>query len=101
LLLATLSSDQDVNKVLRSAKKLRESTDKHVREHVYVNADRTREQRVLDYNLRKELRQRVSTGESNLIIRNGRVTKKPTRRDSAVPPGANLSNNSDAATAGN
>jgi hypothetical protein len=40
-LLVTLSSDSDSSSAIRSAKKLRSSTDAHVRDNVYINADLT------------------------------------------------------------
>ena len=42
----------------------------YVKDHVYLNADLTREQRQLDSKLRTELRRQRSIGEQNLAIRN-------------------------------
>lgn len=85
-LLVTLSSDADSSSAIRSAKKLRSSTDAYVRDNVYINADLTPEQRKLDYNLRCELKRRQAAGELNLVIRNGAVqTKKPRDAGAASP----------------
>ena len=70
-LLATLTDGTDALSAVRSAKKLRSSTDAHVRVHVYINADMTPELRKQDYNLRTELRRRRTAGEPDLVIRNG------------------------------
>jgi hypothetical protein len=78
-LLATLSSDADSFAVMRLATKLRNSTDAHVRQHVFINADMTPEQRKHDYNLRMELKRRRAAGELNLVIRNGKLHIKTPR----------------------
>jgi hypothetical protein len=78
-LLVTVSSDVDSTAAIRSAKKLRSSTDAYVRDNVYINADLTPEQRTQDYNLRCELKRRRAAGETNLVIRDGAVTIKKTR----------------------
>jgi hypothetical protein len=83
LLLATLVNEKDAHTVLRSAKDLRGSSDPYVSAHVYLNADLTREQRLQEYNLRTELKQRRLAGESDLIIRNGKVIAKPLARVAA------------------
>lgn len=84
-LLVTLSSDADSSSAIRSAKKLRNSADAHVRDSVYINADLTPEQRKIDYNLRCELKRRRSAGEVNLIIRNGAIQIKKSRAADATP----------------
>ena len=78
-LLATLLSGADALTAVRSAKKLRSSTDAHVRGHVYINADMTPEQRKQDYNLRTELKRRLEAGEPDLVIRNDKLITKPPR----------------------
>lgn len=78
-ILATLSSVTDSLAAVRNAKKLRTSTEAHVREHVFVNADLTPEQRKQDYNLRTELKRRRAAGELNLVIRNGKLHTKAAR----------------------
>ena len=44
---------------------------------VFINHDQTRKQREEAYKLRVEKRQREEDGETNLVIRNGNVIKKP------------------------
>ncbi len=83
-LLVTLSSDTDSSAAIRSAKKLRSSTDVNVRDHVYINADQTPEQRKQDYDLRCELKRRRAAGEQNLVIRNGVVQTKSTHTTAAM-----------------
>ena len=46
--------------------------------HIYVSPDKTRKQRDEEKELRKLLKQRKTT-EPDLIIRNGKIIKKPTR----------------------
>ena len=82
LLQVTLASINDVRAALRDAKKLRQSNNTYVKDHVYLNADLTREQRALDFKLRTELRRRRSAGEQNLAIRNGRVIMRPAEQRS-------------------
>ena len=53
-----------------------------LKDHVYLNADLTREQRALDFKLRTELRHRRSTGGQNLAIRNGRIFTQPAGQQS-------------------
>ena len=88
LLLATLSSDADSRAAIRSATKLRSSTDAHVRDHVYLNADLTMEQRKLDYELRTELKLRRAAGEQDLVIRVGKLHTKHSRSVATTVPAA-------------
>ena len=76
LLLVTVSSDVDARTAIRSATKLHRSTDDHIRDNVYFNANLTPEQRKADYDLRTELKLRRAAGEQNLIIRDGRLVTK-------------------------
>ena len=77
-LLATLSSGANALTAVRSAKKLRSSTDAYVCGHVYFNADKAPEQRKQDYDLRTKFERRRTSGEPDLIIRNGKlITKSP------------------------
>lgn len=46
--------------------------------HIYVSPDKTRKQRDEEKELRKQLKQRKEM-EPDLVIRNGRIMKKPTR----------------------
>ena len=75
LLLVAVSSDVDARTVIRSATKLRRSTDDHIRD-VYLNTDLTPEQRKADYNLRTEFKRRPAAGKQNLIIHDYRLVTK-------------------------
>jgi hypothetical protein len=86
LLLATLSSADTANDVLRATIKLRHSTDNYTRDNIFINRDLTPEQRVFDYELRKDLKRRRAAGEQNLVIHNGKVCKKQVR-PAAAPTG--------------
>lgn len=86
LLLATLASDTDAQAAIRAAKRLRSSSDNHVRQHVFLNADLTPEQRKLDFDLRSELKRRRSAGERDLVIRNGKVCTKQHQAASPTVP---------------
>ena len=90
VLSCTVSSDVDARTAIRSATKLHCSTDDHIRDNVYLNADLTPEQRKADYDLRTELKRRRAAGEQNLIIRDGRlVTKQSRPAASSAEPVAN------------
>ena len=82
LLQVTLASLNDVRAALRDAKKLRQSNNTYVKDHVYLNADLKREQRALDFKLRTELRRHRSAREQNLANRNGRVVMRPAEQQS-------------------
>ena len=82
LLQVTLASINDVRAAQRDAKKLRQSNNTYVKDHVYLNADLSREQCALDFKLRSELRRRRSAGEQNLAIPNGHVIIRPAEQQS-------------------
>ena len=46
--------------------------------HIYVNTDKTKQQREEEKTLRNELKVRKSNGELNLIIRNNKIIKRYT-----------------------
>ena len=76
VLLVTLSSESSVRAAISDARKLSKSADHHVRDHIFLNADLTPEQRKADYELRTELRRRRAAGEADLIVRNGKLQNK-------------------------
>ena len=83
VLLVTLSSESNARAAIRDARKLCNSADHHLRDHIiFLNADLTPEQRKADYKLRAELNRHRVAWEADLIIRNGKLqTKTP------QPPG--------------
>ena len=94
-LLVALSSDADARTAVCFAKNLRNSRDTHTRDHVCLNADLTPEQRMLDYNLRSELKRLQAAGEQDLIIRNSRLHTKPRQPAVVAAPHAPASDPSD------
>lgn len=82
LLLVSLSNEQSKSAVLKSAFKLKASTKWS---NLYISADLTPRERVINHNLRTELKQRRNGGEKNLYIRKGKlVTIEPSQ--SNIPP---------------
>ena len=78
VLQVTLSSESNARTAIRDARKLRNSADYHVRDHIFLNAGLTPEQCKADYELRAKLIRRRAAGEADLIIRNGKLqTKTP------------------------
>jgi hypothetical protein len=86
LLLVTMASDDDVTTIMRSARSLRTSTDAYVAANIFVNRDLTANQRKEQFDLRTELRQRLASGESDLIIRNGTILKRSPAACAATHP---------------
>ena len=72
----TLSSESNAQAIIRDARKLRNSADHRLCDHIFLNADLTPEQRKADYELRAELGRRRAAGEIDLIIRNGKLLTK-------------------------
>lgn len=85
VLLNTLLSEANARELIRSARKMRISTDHYVCDHVFLNADLTPKQRKVDYELLTELKRRRAAGETNLITRNFKLHTKTIR---AISPGA-------------
>ena len=55
--------------------------------NVYVTPDMTRKEQEIDYNLRKELKERREKGEKNLVMRGGRlVTLEPRPKEKPPEP---------------
>lgn len=70
MIIATMKDKAMRDRVLKSAKKLRQIRDW---DHVYLAPDLTKRDREQDYQLRQELKHRRETGEKNLIIRRGKI----------------------------
>ena len=83
-LLVKFGSDDDALDVIRSAKKLRSSTNADIKASVFIPPDYTKLERKEQYNLRVELRRRKAAGENDLIIRKGSIV---TRRQPPAPTG--------------
>ena len=64
----------DKSKVLEKASWLRERGNKW--KNVYINSDKTQEEKEQDYRLRQERRRRLENGEKDLIIYKGEITTK-------------------------
>jgi hypothetical protein len=80
LLLASLADDKQATEVLRLAKMLRHSLSEHIRTSVFINADLTHQQRTSLFNARMEIKRRRAAGETDLLVRDGRVIKKSATR---------------------
>ena len=78
LLLVSMSSDDDVTAVMRSASSLHSSSNALIAQHVFINWDLTVSQRKEQFDLRAERRRRVAAGELNLVIRHGTIQKRST-----------------------
>ena len=80
LQLVTLSSGNDARAAIRTAKKLRTSTDDYVRDHVFFNTKLILDQRKQDYDLRMEFKKTPYCGENSIwyVIRNRKMHTKPT-----------------------
>ena len=72
-LIVKLSSLNQKHKLLRISKHLRDSSDFS---NVFINPDFTKRERTEQYLLRKELRERRSKGEKNLIISGDQIIEK-------------------------
>jgi hypothetical protein len=75
-LLVKLSNEAEVNVALKAAKLLRTTGDAYICRSVFLNADLTKAQREEQFNLRQERRTRTAAGETNLVIRDGKVQPK-------------------------
>ena len=82
IVIITLGSREEKHKVLDKARSLNRTD---MWKNVYVTPDMTRKEQEIDYNLRKELKERRDKGEKNLVKRGGRlVTLEP--RPKEKPP---------------
>ena len=68
IVIVTLGSREEKHKVLDKARSLNR-TDRW--KNVYVIPDMTRKEQEIDYNIRKELKERRDKGETNLVKRGG------------------------------
>ena len=79
LLRVTVRSDETKTSIMKRAHKLNTGvTDK--REKIYINHDLTPKEREVEKELRDELRTRRENGEEDLVIRNGKIVKRPARQ---------------------
>ena len=69
-ILVELKNQEHRNKILRKAKTL---YDHKEWKGVYINRDMTAREREEEYQLRKELREKRLKGETNLVIKNGKI----------------------------
>ena len=78
----TLTDRYVRGRILRNAKSLRNSTSY---QNVYISPDQTPKEREASKLLRQELRRRKDTGESNLIIRRGKIVSKSVNPNTTHP----------------
>jgi hypothetical protein len=71
-LLIRLESEDKKWKTLTKAKKLKAQGE--LPKEVVLKPDKTPTERQVEYELRKQLRERMDAGEENLVIRNGKIT---------------------------
>ena len=76
----TLATEQQKEKVLRNSKNLKDKNEKGL-DKVFLHQDLTPRQREKRQELVKELKERQSTGQQNLIIINWKMVEKRTRTD--------------------
>lgn len=74
-ILVEFEDNESKEKVMAAAYQLHDDEDGW--SGVFINHDQTRKQREDAYKLRVEKRQREDNGETNLVIRNGKVIQKP------------------------
>ena len=82
MLCVRLRSPEVRSRLLENSPSLRKSK-LAWKKKVYINPDLTKEQRERNQHARNELKRRKENGETDLIIRNFEVVKRPTRRDAA------------------
>ena len=74
----TVNNMEDKHRVLNASKGLKNN----IRfSNVYFSPDLTNGQRKAAFLLREEKRQRIASGEDNLIIRRGKIVKRTTRQE--------------------
>ena len=84
IVIITLGSREEKHKVLDKARSLNRTD---MWKNVYVTPDMTRKEQEIDYNLRKELKERREKGEKNLVKRGGRlVTLEPRPKEKPPEP---------------
>ena len=84
VVVVTLGSREEKYEVLDKARSLNRNARY---KNVYVTQDMTRKEQEIDYHLRKELKERRDKGETNLVIRGGRlVTLEPRAKEKPPEP---------------
>ena len=76
LLIVTLDNPSSKHDILKCAPQLRNSAEYG---NIYITPDLTQKEREVNRKLREELESRRKAGESNLIIRGGRIISDPAR----------------------
>lgn len=80
LLIVTFDTLESKRNILKNAYKLKSSTNTGYRS-VYISPDLTRKQRIAEYQLRTELRERRNKGENNLRISRGKIVVSVPHQD--------------------
>ena len=83
LLIVTLDNPASKHDILKCAPQLRNSAEYG---NIYISPDLTQKEREVNRKLREELASRRRAGESNLIIRGGRIIPGPARDSSSEFP---------------
>ena len=71
-----VNSVETKSKILKNYHKINK-TDTPAKDKVYINPDYTTKERDLNKALRNELKERLSNGETNLMIKNWKIVNKP------------------------
>ena len=74
-LLVTLRDEQDRQKLLKNATKLRDSTDLATKSSIFINPDLTQIEHQESFALRSELRRCKAAGEVDIGMRKGAIVK--------------------------
>ena len=88
-LLVTVADNAIRRQILRNAKHLCHS---NTYKRVFISPDLTLQEREANKQLRQELRRRKDAGESNLIIKNGKIVSKQLTQREAPMETTNTSN---------
>ena len=72
----TVSSVETRRKILKDSRKLKDIDDY---KEVFIAPDLTKMQRLEDFKLRKELRDRKEKGETDIFIRSGKIVQRQQR----------------------
>lgn len=72
------------SKILKNYHKINK-TDTPAKDKIYINPDYTTKERDLNKTLRNELKERLSKGETNLMIKNWKIVNRPTPKTEENP----------------